>query len=61
VVTEADPAKRIVKEINGLPAAEEYARLVGVDVHELTPCFCGVARCGDDRRHGLCALYPESE
>ena len=35
VVTEADPAKRIVKEINGLPAAEEYARLVGVDVQEL--------------------------
>ncbi len=32
VVTEADPAKRIVKEINGLPAATEYARLVGVDV-----------------------------
>lgn len=36
VVTEADPAKRIVNEINGLPAAEEYARLVGVEVHELT-------------------------
>ena len=35
VVTEADPARRIVKEINGLPAAAEYARLVGVDVHEL--------------------------
>ena len=35
VVTEADPARRIVKEINGLPAATEYARLVGVDVHEL--------------------------
>jgi hypothetical protein len=35
VVTEADPAKRIVNEINGLPAAAEYARLVGVDVHEL--------------------------
>ncbi|MGZ8160507.1 MAG: nitric oxide-sensing protein NosP [Methylobacter sp.] len=34
VVTEADPAKRIVKEINGLPAATEYARLVGVDVNE---------------------------
>lgn len=34
VVTEADPAKRIVKEINGLPAAAEYARLVGVDVNE---------------------------
>lgn len=37
VVTEADSARRIVKEINGLPATEEYARLVGVDVHELNP------------------------
>jgi hypothetical protein len=37
VVTEADPARRIVTEINGLPAAEEYARLVGVDVHDLNP------------------------
>jgi len=37
VVTEADIARRIVKEINGLPAAEEYARLLGVDVHELNP------------------------
>nr|WP_225073340.1 nitric oxide-sensing protein NosP [Desulfuromonas sp. CSMB_57] len=36
VVTAADPAKRVVYEINGLPAAEEYARLVGVDVHELS-------------------------
>jgi hypothetical protein len=35
VVTEADPARRIVHEINGLSAAAEYARLVGVDVHEL--------------------------
>ncbi len=34
-MTEADTANRIVKEINGLPAAEEYARLLGVDVHEL--------------------------
>jgi hypothetical protein len=37
VVTEADTARRVVKEINGLPAAQEYARLVGVDVHELNP------------------------
>lgn len=36
VVTEADPARRIVKEINGRPAAEEYARLLGVDVKELS-------------------------
>ena len=37
VVTEADTTRRIVKEINGLPAAEEYARLVGVDVQKLNP------------------------
>ncbi len=37
VVTEADTSKRTVKEINGLPAAAEYARLVGVDVQELNP------------------------
>jgi len=37
VVTEADPARRLVREINGLPAAEEYARLIGVDVSELSP------------------------
>ena len=37
VVTEADPAHRVVKEINGLPAAEEYARRIGVEVKELTP------------------------
>lgn len=37
VVTEADTATRTVKEINGLPAAEEYARLVGVDVANMTP------------------------
>lgn len=37
VVTEADAARRIVKEINGLPAAEEYARMVGADVDDLSP------------------------
>jgi hypothetical protein len=37
VVTEADPNGRTVKEINGLPAAAEYARLIGVDVRELNP------------------------
>lgn len=40
VVTEADPVKRIVKEINGLPAAEEYARLIGVKARDLdSMCF----------------------
>jgi hypothetical protein len=37
VVTEADPSRRVVKEINGLPAAEEYARILGVSVGELDP------------------------
>jgi hypothetical protein len=37
VVTEADPARRIVMEINGLPAAEEYARILGIDVIDLSP------------------------
>jgi hypothetical protein len=37
VVTEADAENRIVYEINGLPAAEEYARLVGVDTDDLDP------------------------
>lgn len=37
VVTEADPVRRIVTEINGLPAGREYARAVGLEVGELTP------------------------
>ena len=37
VVTEADTALRIVKEINGLPAAQEYARILGIDVRDLAP------------------------
>ena len=37
VVTEADADNRVVYEINGLPATEEYARLVGVDTDDLDP------------------------
>lgn len=37
VVTAADASRRLVSEINGLPAAEEYARMVGVDVNDLNP------------------------
>lgn len=35
VVTGADAPKRVVTELNGMPAAEEYARLLGVDVLDL--------------------------
>ncbi|MCW8400473.1 FIST C-terminal domain-containing protein [Legionella sp. PATHC038] len=37
VVTEADTTHRRVKEINGLPAAQEYARILGIDAHGLDP------------------------
>jgi hypothetical protein len=37
VVTQVDAPNRVVYEINGLPAADEYARLVGVNPAELTP------------------------
>ena len=37
VVTAADASRRIVHELNGLPAAEEYARLIGCSVADLTP------------------------
>ena len=35
VVTEADPDKRLVKEINGGPAAEAYAQLIGTSIDRL--------------------------
>jgi hypothetical protein len=37
VVTEADPERRLVREINAEPAAREYARLVGVAPDDLGP------------------------
>jgi hypothetical protein len=51
VVTGADPAQRVVTEINAEPAAEEYARLIGRSVDELTPetfaAYPVVVRVGD--------------
>ncbi|MBN9888224.1 FIST N-terminal domain-containing protein [Salipiger abyssi] len=37
VVTEAIPEERLVLEINGAPAALEYARVVGCPVEQLSP------------------------
>jgi hypothetical protein len=37
IVTGADVARRVVTEINGLPAAREYARIIGADVRALSP------------------------
>lgn len=36
VVTAADPVARVVTEINAEPAADEYARLIGVQTKELS-------------------------
>ncbi len=36
VMTRADPATRVIHEINGLPAAEAYASILGVAVADLT-------------------------
>lgn len=51
VVTEADPASRCVREIDGLPAAAAYARVLGLDVGGLTPAVFAanpvVVRVGD--------------
>ncbi len=37
VVTGAEPERRLVTEIDGWPAAEAYARLIGADVGDLSP------------------------
>lgn len=37
VVTSADASRRLVREINCLPAAEEYARIVGMTADALDP------------------------
>jgi len=37
VLTRAIPEQRIACEINGLPAAAEYARVVGLDIGQLNP------------------------
>jgi hypothetical protein len=41
VITESDSDLRIVSEINGYPAAEEYARIIGVSVADLSPALFG--------------------
>lgn len=52
VVTGADPAQRLVTEINAEPAAREYARIVGKDPNQLSPFIFAehpvVVRIGDD-------------
>jgi hypothetical protein len=37
VITEAEPHRRLIAEINAEPAAEEYARMLGLEVGQLNP------------------------
>lgn len=37
IVTDAEPERRIVRELNAAPAAQEYARLIGRDPDNLSP------------------------
>ncbi len=37
VITGADPSRRIVTEIDGAPAASEYAEIIGLEIDKLTP------------------------
>lgn len=37
IVTDAEPERRIVRELNAAPAAQEYARLIGRDASNLSP------------------------
>jgi len=37
VVTRADPDRRLVLELNAAPAAAEYARVIGMNLADLTP------------------------
>lgn len=37
VITDSDSASRTVREINGMPAASEYARVIGIDPDKLNP------------------------
>ncbi len=37
VVTEALPGERLVREINAEPAADEYARMIGLEASQLSP------------------------
>ena len=52
VVTECDAEKRIVTEINGMPATREYAEVIGLDPTALSPMSFAahplVVRIGDD-------------
>jgi hypothetical protein len=63
VVTSADPAQRIVHELNAEPAARAYARALGKDPDQLSPFLFAAhpvaVRIGD--RHHVCSIQRVEE
>ena len=64
VVTDADPAKRLVKEINGGPAAQVYAGLLGITEDQLNTAKFSqhplMLRLGDDYYvRSICNIEPD--
>ncbi len=63
VVTDADPETRLVREINGMPAGPEYARILGKDPHQLSPfifaAYPVVSKIGED--HHVLAIQRVEE
>lgn len=63
VVTAADPARRLVHELNAEPAARAYARALGKDPDQLSPFLFAahpvVVRVGD--AHHVCSIQRVEE
>lgn len=63
VVTDADPAQRLVREINAEPAARAYARALGMNPDQLSPFIFAshpvVVRMGG--KHHVCAIQRVEE
>lgn len=63
VVTEADPARRLVRELNAEPAARAYARALGKDPDQLSPFLFAahpvVVRLGG--KHHVCSIQRVEE
>jgi len=64
VITEADAEQRVVFEINGKPAAREYAAQIGIDPTELDPFICAehpllLTIAGEHFVRGVRAVNPD--
>ena len=64
VITEADAERRVVFEINGKPAAHEYAAQMGIELAQLEPSVCAehpllLSIAGEHFVRGVRAVNPD--